>query len=282
MSLQREIRARLRMHGLRPDRRLGQNFLVDEEVLEEIAATVGASATAVLEIGAGPGTLTARLLKHVSSVVALEKDRRLIPVLREQFGDQLDVVEGDALQADLSGWGRGRAVAGNIPYLISSPLLFRLLDQRANLGPVTLMVQREVANRWLAVPGTKAFGIPSVLLQVYALPRRVIEVSRTSFWPAPRVDSTVVHWSWRPTPAVAMPDPKHFSRVVRASFSQRRKKLRNALATVFPVEQIRRAALREDLDRRAETLSIEEFGRLAEGLATGRPADTSPKPTPEN
>lgn len=266
MSLKRDLRTRLAVHGFRPDRRLGQNFLVNEAVLERIATAVASSTTSVLEIGAGPGNLTAYLVERVRNVVALEKDPRLLPLLRKRFGDRLEIVQGDALAVNLSAWGPGRAVVGNIPYLISSPLLFRLIGERADLGSVTLTVQREVADRWLATPGTKAFGIPSVLLQVYAAPRRIIEVSRTSFWPVPRVDSTVVHWSWREAPVVAMRNPKHFSRVVRASFSQRRKKLRNALASAFPPERIREAARFEDLDRRAETLSVEDFGRLAERL----------------
>ena len=269
MNLERDLRTQLAARGLRPDRRLGQNFLVDEDVLRTIADSVGASATSALEIGAGPGTLTRYLLAELQDVVALEKDRRLVPVLRARFGTQIEVVEGDALSIDLTQWGRGRAIVGNIPYLISSPLLFRLIEQRGELGPVTLMVQREVADRWLAEPRTKAYGIPTVMLQVHARIKRVIEVPRTAFWPAPRVDSTVVQWSWRSGPAAPIRDPKHFSLVVRACFAQRRKKLKNALSSAFSAERIQNAARDVDLDQRAEMLSVEEFCRLAERLGHG-------------
>lgn len=280
MTLLRDLRRQLSARGIRPDRRLGQNFLTDASVLERIAEVVAESAESVLEIGPGPGTLTERLRDRVHDVVALEKDPRFVAYLREHLGSRVEIVEGDALKVDLGAWGPGRAVVGNIPYLITSPLLFRLLELRdrsvqlaqpAHLGPVTLMIQREVADRWLAAPGTKTYGIPSVLLQVHAEPRRVLDVDRDAFWPAPRVDSAVVHWVWRTSPAVPMPDPSHFSRVVRAAFSQRRKKLKNALGSAFGPELIAHAAAREDLDRRAETLSVEEFGRLAEALVDGPP-----------
>ena len=277
------VAALLKRHDLRPRRRFGQNFLVDGNTLAKIV-TAGAlgPGDAVLEIGAGLGVLTRSLAEAVTAggrVVALEIDADLLPALAETVGElpQVQVVPGDAmalewptfLDAHFAGAGPVSVVA-NIPYNITSPLLTTLLDQRGRFARIVLLVQKEVAARLGAKPGTPDYSSLGVFSQYHAQVETVGIVSRRVFFPPPDVDSAIVRLTPHAAPPVAVADEALFFAVVRAAFGQRRKALLNALsgdpALGWDRERAAAALAAAGLDpgRRGETLSLEEFARLAQ------------------
>ena len=282
MSGVADLKARLERHGLYAKKGLGQNFLIDDDALAAIAqAALRGQPPALIEIGPGPGTLTAHLAAAGLPLICIEKDQGMLPLLRERFADSphVELRYGDALDTNFTALHPMPlpAVVGNIPYNISSPILLTLLRQRHGLGRVTLMVQKEVADRLLAEPSTKAYGSLSVLFQAVADLSRIRQVPAGSFLPAPKVDSTVIQLRWKADPLVTDPQLPHFERTVRAAFSLRRKMLRNALRTVFSQEAIEAAAANTGLamTRRAETLTGSELALLAAALPAVGP-DPSP------
>lgn len=268
-SDRRALLARLERHDLFAKKALGQNFLVDPSALDAIADAVGA-APLVVEIGPGPGTLTERLLARAERVVAVEKDERFVGMLAEELGtERLRVVHGDILRTPIAPLAENLRppVAGNIPYNITTPILLSLLAQREHTAHAVVMIQREVADRLLARVGTKAYGSLTILFRAHADVARVRNVPASCFVPRPRVDSTVLSFTWRDEPVVPIGDPAHFEAVVRTAFGQRRKTLRNALRANYSDEKIERGADVVDLGRRAETLDLETFAALAARLA---------------
>jgi 16S rRNA (adenine1518-N6/adenine1519-N6)-dimethyltransferase len=266
----REVIAR---HGLTASRALGQNFLLDEQLLERIAALPGDLAgQAVLEIGPGPGGLTRALLRAGAKVTAIEMDRRCLPALAElaaAFPGQLAVIAGDALRLDhdqLMG-GAPFHVVANLPYNVGTALFVRWLGGEAwppRWRSLTLMFQREVAERIIAAPGDDAYGRLAVLAQWRTEPRVAMKVHRSAFTPPPKVMSAVV----QVTPAT-MPEgvsAQVLERLTEAAFGQRRKMLRQSLKRV-PGALAALAALGFDETRRAETLSVAEFVALARALS---------------
>lgn len=279
MTTRSDVRDLLARHDLHLKRSMGQSFLVDDGVLRRIAETAtGGEEPLVVEIGTGLGTLTRALAAQGKPVVTIEHDRKLVPVLREIFpsGSGVHVVEADALEVvladvarDATGSSARPAIAGNLPYSITSPLILALLAQRAAIGLTTIMIQREVADRLLAEPGTKAYGSLTVLLRLYADIEHVFDVPPESFLPAPKVFSSVLRLRFLDQPRCAVADADHFQRVVRAAFSTRRKTLRNSLRSAFDRDLVEAAAARAEivLERRGETLTLNEFARLAEEMA---------------
>ena len=267
--------ALLRRHGLHAKKGLGQCFLHDRGVVQRIVAAAGVTSRhTVLEIGPGLGILTRALLGAAGRVLAIERDGDMVAVLRQEL-PAAEVLQMDALELDLKVMARDLAVQGplqvlgNLPYNITSPLLFHLLDQRRHLEAATFMVQREVALRLCASPSDgKAYGAPSVICQRLAEVSLCFGVGRGAFFPAPRVDSAVVRLVLRHEPLVQVDDAL-FSRVVRAAFNQRRKTLRRALGSRFTRDQVAGALELCGVDgqRRGETLTIQEFGALARALA---------------
>jgi 16S rRNA (adenine1518-N6/adenine1519-N6)-dimethyltransferase len=276
LNTRSDIKAILDAHQVRLRRSQGQSFLVDDAVLASIARIAGADRPdTIIEIGAGLGTLTRWLADSARRVIALERDAHLVSILRSLLPPptNIELVEGDALEVDfgeLGGVSRTPrpSIAGNLPYSITSPLLFHLLEQRDRIGPTTIMVQREVADRLIAEPGSKDYGSLSIMLQLWAEISAELEVPPESFIPRPRVYSTVLRIDWLARPRVPIDDPRHFERVVRAGFSRRRKTLRNALSSTFLREAIEDAGAvaQIELDRRAETLTLADFSRLASAL----------------
>ena len=264
-----EAHALIQKYGLRAKKSWGQNFLVDERAYREIvhACAIGDGDWAV-EIGAGLGTLTRRLADSGAHVVAVERERDMLDVLRAELGAdaRIEVVEANALTFDYTAVapraGRPPVVVGNLPYQIASPILFRLLDARASIARIVVMLQKEMADRIVAPPGEKAYGALSVMVRFYGEPKLVCRVRAGGFVPAPRVDSAVL----RIVPHAAPPSvgEQQFSRVVHAAFGQRRKTLRNALSAAFDVDAVDRALAAAALDgkRRGETLSVAEFTTL--------------------
>jgi len=264
-------------------RALGQHFLVDDAVAERIADAVGATAhDLVCEVGAGTGALTRPLAARAGRVVALEIDRTLharLCTVSLQWG-ALDVRLADARRFEYETLRAGRPsadgrvlVAGNLPYSASKAILVRVWEARATVDAVTVMLQREVAERLVATPGGKAYGVLSVLWQVWADLSLLFVVPPAAFRPPPAVESAVVRAVFRSTPRVPGGEAPALARVVRVSFAQRRKTLANALRAGYPqfgAEGVRAALRAAEIDpaRRAETLGLEEFGRLAQFLAT--------------
>ncbi len=273
-------RALLGKYGLSAKKSWGQNFLVSERAYRAIVdATVRDSSDWIVELGAGLGTLTARLAERVTDgkVLAVERDRDMAVVLRGELGhyDNVEVVEANALTYDLamaSRWcGERIAVCGNLPYHIASQIMLRIIAARAYITHAVIMVQREVADRLLASPGTKAYGSLGVHVATYADVSTVLQLGPGAFLPRPRVDSTIVRLGMLEggKPRVPIKAEEHYEDVVRASFRQRRKTLRNALRAHFDAVDVDRALEGAQIDgkRRGETLSIEEFARLADAFS---------------
>jgi 16S rRNA (adenine1518-N6/adenine1519-N6)-dimethyltransferase len=260
------------MTFIRAKKSLGQNFLKDPHYLAKIADAARITKDdRVLEIGPGLGHLTRVLSERAKNILALELDERLIPLLQNEFGaaPNVEIVQADALEYRYDTLpGIWKAVA-NLPYYISTPILQLLLMHRSRFASLTLMLQKEVAERITAAPGGKEYGYLSVLVQLYAKPQIEFTVPPGAFTPQPEVDSSVITLMMRDQPAVPIKDEDFFFRVVKAAFSQRRKTLRNGLKQLdLPREKLEAVLAKTgiDLGRRAETLSVEEFGRLADFL----------------
>jgi len=264
--------ALLRKYRLRAKKSWGQNFLWDEEVQDAIALlAVERQGERVVELGAGLGHLTARLLARGAKVVAVERDRDMVRVLRGEFGAAVELLEADAAELDyraLAGGGR-IAVAGNLPYHLTSPILFGLLGAAEHVERAVVLVQSEVAERLAAAPGGRSWGLLSVLLQRRARVSLERRVPRSAFLPEPRVDSAVVRIGFgRPRAEVLSED--RFRLLVKSGFAQRRKMLANALEAgrVAPREALARALESAGIDprRRGETLTVEEWAALERAL----------------
>ncbi len=258
--------------NIRAKKSLGQNFLRDPYYLKKIADTAQVGAEdQILEIGPGLGHLTRVLAEKAKKVLAIELDDRLVPYLRREFGASrnVEIVHADALEYSYESLAGKWKVVANLPYYISTPILQRLLLGREKFVSLTLMLQKEVAGRIAASPGGKEYGYLSVLAQLYTVPRIEFNVPAASFTPRPQVDSTVITLTVRGRPAVRMADENFFVRLVKAAFSQRRKTLRNALRQLnMPRERMSAVLSKTGIDtqRRAETLTVEEFGLLADFL----------------
>jgi len=259
---------------IRAKKSLGQNFLRDPHYLNKIAdaARVGPG-DQVLEIGPGLGHLTTVLTQRARKVLAIEVDDRLIPHLQDEFRavSNFELLHADALEYDYRSLiGRWKVVA-NLPYYISTPIIQRLIVHREKFTSLTLMLQKEVAERIASPPGGKEYGYLSVLVQFYTVPRIEFKVPPGAFTPRPEVDSIVITLTLRDQPAVMVKDEPFFFRVIKAAFSQRRKTLRNALKQLEAPKEKMDSVLNStgiDLGRRAETLTVEEFGKLADFLFT--------------
>ena len=255
-----------------PRKRLGQHFLIDPNVLRKIVNLADISSTdPVCEIGPGGGALTGLLCEAANQVVALEVDPRMVEFLRKKLGNysNLDVKEQDALRYSFQDLSGPAIIVGNLPYNISTPILFRLLEAKHTIHRMVLTLQLEVAQRLAAEPGTKEYGVLSVMAQHLAEVRLGFSVSRKCFRPVPDVDSGVVRLDIRQDNQNSSEELAQFQRIVRAAFGQRRKTLSNALkGEGYSSHQIHDAQELTGiaLTRRAETLSVEEFSRLSRGL----------------
>ncbi|HEX7997948.1 MAG TPA: 16S rRNA (adenine(1518)-N(6)/adenine(1519)-N(6))-dimethyltransferase RsmA [Pyrinomonadaceae bacterium] len=267
---------------LRAKKSLGQNFLVDEGVIERIVRAVAPRVgETIVEIGPGRGALTARLVEKAERLVAVEYDRELVPLLRERFGkrENFELVEGDALAVDLCGLitpaTRARVVA-NLPYYISTAILQRLIEQRRCLTEMVLMLQSEVVERIIAPPGGSERGFLSVLVEAYCEAEKLFDVGPGAFRPVPKVTSTVVRLNVRSQIAAPVDDEALLWRIVSAGFAQRRKTIFNNLRAAAGELSLRieqsggtkelLMAASVEPQRRAETLSLEEWARLANAM----------------
>lgn len=259
-----------RSPGFAPRRRFGQNFLVDphyvRRIVDAIAPRPGDN---LVEIGPGTGALTSGLIECSGHLTAIEIDRDLAAALRGRFdANALDLRESDALDVDFAGLGTALRVVGNLPYNISTPLLFHLMAYATRLRDVHVMLQREVVARMAAAPGTPDYGRLTVMLQVSFDVERLFVIPPGAFRPVPKVDSAFVRLTPLGERAPAIADRAGFGRLVAAAFGQRRKTLRNALASICDEVSLR--AARIDPGARGETLAVSDFVRLAGALRVNR------------
>ena len=277
------VRGILERHGLRLSKGLGQNFLINPTVCPRMAEASGAAETGgVLEIGPGIGVLTRELARVSRKVVAVELDQRLLPVLGETLGDcpNVELVQGDIMKLDLHRLvrekfeGKRICVCANLPYYITSPVVMSLLESGLPLSSVTVMVQREAAQRLCAPPGGRACGAVSVSVHYHSQPQILVVVSRGSFLPTPRLESAVIRFQMREEPPVAVDSEAMLFRVARAAFSQRRKTAANAISAGLnlPKEQVAGAleAIGAGAAARAEQLTLEQLAALANTLTSSR------------
>lgn len=257
----------------RARKRFGQNFLHDANIIERIVrAITPREGQRLIEIGPGQGAITAPLLQAGAELTTIEIDRDLAAMLRARFASEprFHLVEMDVLKFDFATLGTGEAslrVLGNLPYNISTPLIFHLLDYAPLIHDMVFMLQLEVVERLAAAPGTDDYGRLSVMVQYHCKVEKLFKVPPGAFNPQPKVDSAIVRLTpHRPLPFVAQ-DPQLFERVVREAFSQRRKTLRNTLRQLVTPEQFETLGI--DASRRAETLALEDYVRIANLLAAG-------------
>lgn len=271
----------LEKHGFRFQKKYGQNFLIDTHILEKIidAAEITKD-DFVLEIGPGIGTMTQYLCESAREVVAVEIDTNLLPVLDDTLKDydNVTVINEDILKVDIASLakekngGKPIKVVANLPYYITTPIIMGLFESHVPLASITIMVQKEVADRMQVGPGTKEYGALSLAVQYFAKPEVVCVVPPTCFVPQPKVASSVIRLTCHGKPPVEITDEGFLFRVIRASFNQRRKTLANGLnnASTIPVSKENIIATIEELGYpasvRGETLSLEEFARLSEAL----------------
>ncbi len=277
------IKELLSRHGFSFSKALGQNFLVNPTVCPRMAESSGAGqGVGVLEIGPGIGVLTQELCQLADKVVAVELDKRLLPVLDETLAefDNIKIVNADVLKLDLNRLiaeefdGLEVVVCANLPYYITSPVIMKLLEDRLPVTAVTVMVQKEAAQRICAPVGSRESGAVTVSVNYYAKPELLFHVSAGSFMPAPKVDSAVIRLDILQEPSVDC-DRAAFFRVVKAAFSQRRKVIANSLSAGLGISKSNAAALLEQAgiapNARAEQLSLQDFAAIARQLNGGNP-----------
>lgn len=271
----------LQKYNFRFQKKFGQNFLIDTHVLERIIEAAGVGPDDfVLEIGPGIGTMTQYLCEHARQVMAVEIDQNLIPILKETLAayDNVTVVNQDILKMDLAqvarehNDGRPIKVVANLPYYITTPIIMELFESHVPLESITVMVQKEVADRMQSGPGTKDYGALSLAVQFYSRPEIVANVPANCFMPRPNVGSAVIRLSSHPQKPVAVEDEKWMFRIIRASFNQRRKTLQNGLSNDpgLGLSKAQAAQGIEELGKvatiRGEALTLEEFAKLSDIL----------------
>ncbi len=276
-----EIKRLFSLAGFSFNKSLGQNFLINPSVCPRIAEMGGAgSGVCALEIGTGVGVLTRELAERCDKVVAVEIDEKLKPILAETLADRpnAEVIFKDVMQTDLAALiaekfgGAETVICANLPYYITSPIIMRILESRLPVKSLTVMVQKEAADRICAAPGTRECGAISYAVRYFSEPRLLFKVSRGSFMPAPNVDSAVIRLDIRREKKLPEPEEQMMFRLIRAGFSQRRKQLVNPLSAELKISKAELADIFGQVGikpaARAEELSLEDYEKLAQSLKT--------------
>ena len=269
----------MKKYNIRANKSLGQNFLIDDEAINQIVESGDLSKKdLVIEIGPGLGTLTQRLLEKAGKVICVELDNRMVEILNDRFKfyDNFEILNQDILKTDLreiikkekcSGIVNNVKIVANLPYYITTPIIMKLLEEKLDLESITVMIQREVAERLIAIPGEKNTGAITYSVYFYAKSYKVLEVENTSFIPEPEVTSEVIRLDIRKNPPVQVIDEKLMFKVIKCAFMQKRKTLLNSLTNskIFENKQVGKEILEKlalDENIRAEELSIENFAEL--------------------
>lgn len=277
------IRALFERHGFSFTKSLGQNFLVNPAICPKIAEQGGGDKNVcAIEIGTGVGVLTKELALRCKKVLAIEIDRSLQPILEETLIDfsNVEVVFGDVMQIDLAALlheklsGEEIIVCANLPYYITSPVIMRLLEEKLPINSVTVMVQKEAADRICAAVGTRECGALTIAVNFFSTPKKLFNVSRGSFMPAPNVDSAVIRLDITPENGLNVIDERLFFRIVKAAFAQRRKQLINPLSAELHLDKTATAALLETCNvlstARPEQLKMQDFANIANAYSNGK------------
>jgi len=271
------IRRELKEYGLVPRKRWGQHFLVDRNILSKVVrAAELEKGDVILEIGPGMGEMTLALARQAKKVIAVEIDRQLVKILKERTAEfsNITVIEGDILKISIEElYRQGQQqlkVVANLPYQISTPLLFRFIESKQFFSSLTLMLQREVAERMIAHPGGKEYGPLSIFTQSVSDLSIQFYIKPSAFFPPPKVESAVIRMAWKEIPLARLEEEGWFKKVVKGCFCYRRKRLVNALrhADLLLPEDLEKRIEKIGIDsqRRPETLTIQEFARLADAL----------------
>lgn len=275
MDLREETIAILNKYGLRANKKLGQNFLINESIIYDIVKKANVTKEdVVIEIGPGLGSLTKELINNAKKVIAIELDPNMIDILKSRFGifDNFEVIYGDVLKIDLEELIKGYdsvKVVANLPYYITTPIIMKLLEDRLKIKSITVMVQKEVGERICATHKDKEYGAITVSVQYYSEPQIIIDVPKENFLPAPEVDSCVIRLDMREKPPFSLKDEKLFFRLVKGAFTQRRKTINNSLTCSGKSKEEIMAALNKlgiDSKLRAENLSIQQYADIANTL----------------
>lgn len=282
MNLYDETRFIMKQNNITANKKLGQNFLVDENVVDSIVDAAGVTKEdLVIEIGPGLGTLTKRLLDRAGKVICIELDHKMISILENRFKlyDNIEIINEDVLKIDLNklielnkneNIKKAKIVA-NLPYYITTPIIMKLLEEKLNIESITVMIQKEVAQRLAAKPGEKEVGSITYTIWYYTEPKIVLEVPRDSFIPEPEVTSSVINLKVLDKPRIEVEDEKIFFKVIKAAFMQKRKTLINALVNgkIFESKEETEKCLKEneiDTKIRGEKLSLEQYKLIADYL----------------
>ena len=273
----------MKKYGITANKKLGQNFLIDENVIDTIVNTSEISSDdLVIEIGPGLGTLTQKLLQKAGKVIAIELDERMISILKDRFFiyHNFEIINEDVLKVDLNklikenkgqlGLKRTKIVA-NLPYYITTPIIMKLLEEKLNIESITVMIQKEVADRLTAIPGGKNSGAITYTVYYYATSEEVLTVPNNSFIPEPEVESEVIKLNLRKEPVIKVKDEKKFFSLIKSAFMQRRKTLLNAIGNSglnTTKEQMEQILKELDIDTkvRGEALTIDQFAKISEKL----------------
>lgn len=274
MNLYEETQILLNQYGLRANKKLGQNFLINQQVIEEIIEKSEITSNdVVLEIGPGLGSLTKALLKNAKKVIAVELDENMIDLLRNRFQDEnLEIIHDDILKINLFSiiekYGKIKVVA-NLPYYITTPIIMRLLEEKYPIETITVMVQKEVGDRLCAKSGDREIGAVTYGVNYYSNVKKIIDVPKEDFLPVPEVDSCVLKFDILQKPPVNVKDEKKFFRLIKSAYTQRRKTISNSLAAgEFSKEEVAKALTDLNINpkSRAEDLSIQDFANLINTL----------------
>lgn len=280
MSVLEETKFLMKKYHISANKNLGQNFLIDDEVVDNIILASNIQPNdLVIEIGPGLGTLTARLLEKASKVIAIELDDKMITILQDrfQFYDNFELMHQDVLKVDLKQKIAENLdnissvkIVANLPYYITTPIIMKLLEEHLPIESITVMVQKEVADRLTATPGRKNTGAITYCISYYCEAQEVLLVPNTSFIPAPEVNSAVIHLNIRKAPPIVVRNEAFFFKVIQASFMQRRKTLLNALSNgnIASKEILKEMLLHLQLDEnvRGEALDLEQFAKICNYL----------------
>lgn len=275
MNLREETEFLLNKYKLKANKSLGQNFLINQQIIDDIVKVANVNEDdLIIEIGPGLGSLTSKLADNAKKVVAIELDQNMIEILKERFSlyKNVEIIHGDIMKVDLKeiiGEEKKVKIVANLPYYITTPIVMKLLEENLKMESITVMVQKEVGERFCAIPGGKEYGAITVSINYYSDPKIVLDVPKDNFNPVPEVDSCVVQLKLKEN-HIELKDKKLFFRLIKIAFSQRRKNIGNSLTGIGMTKQEVKEmleALSLDINLRAENLSINQYAQIANYIA---------------